>query len=183
MEALRRHPSAQQQAEIYYNLGTLWQSLGDDFESKSAFEQSVAADPQHLYAWVRLGLLAEREHDFKLAHEIYQKCLEIETSGGYTSNLGKRHLAHLAILEDKSDEARVLLQEALQHDPNDAQAMLLLAKIYLAGGDDPAIAELLARKSLNIQNRAEAWAVLAQALSNQGQEELASQAYAKAESA
>ncbi|MBQ7738284.1 MAG: tetratricopeptide repeat protein [Desulfovibrionaceae bacterium] len=179
LEALRRNPSSQQQAEIYYNLGTLWQSLGDEKESQKAFEQSVQADPLHLYAWIRLGLLAEHDGDFVRAREIYGKCQEIEASG-YSSNLAVRHLANLAILEDRSDEARVLLQEALQRDPNDAQAMLLLAKIYLAGGDDPAIAELLARKSLNVQEKAEAWQVLASALRSQGQTELASQAEAKA---
>ncbi|MBQ7585429.1 MAG: tetratricopeptide repeat protein, partial [Desulfovibrionaceae bacterium] len=178
-EALKHHQGLAKPAEIYYNLGTLWQSLGDAKESLAAFEKCVQLDPKHLYAWIRLGQYWENQGDWQKAKEIYLKGDQLEEEGSYASNLAKRHLAEIYWHEQEGDEARVLLQKALQHNPHDARAMLLLAQIYLEGGEDPSIAEMLARKSLNLQNSQEAWKILALALKSMGEEEKANAAQAK----
>ena len=77
-------------------------------------------------------------------------------------------------------EARELLHEALVRNPQDAASMLMLANIYLDSNEDPAMAELLARKSAGLHDRPEAWQALARALRKLGREEEARVAEAKA---
>lgn len=77
-------------------------------------------------------------------------------------------------------EARELLHEALLRNPHDAAAMLLLAKLYLDGNEDPAMAELLARKSAGLHEQSEAWQTLARALRALNREEEARLAEARA---
>ena len=80
----------------------------------------------------------------------------------------------------KGSEARELLHEALVRNPQDAASMLMLANIYLDSNEDPAMAELLARKSAGLHDRPEAWQALARALRKLGREEEARVAEAKA---
>ena len=77
-------------------------------------------------------------------------------------------------------EARELLHDTLLRNPFDAAAMLLLARLYLDGDEDPAMAELLARKSVGLRDTPEGWQVLARALRALGREEEASLAEAHA---
>lgn len=58
--------------------------------------------------------------------------------------------------------------------------MLLLAKLYLDGNEDPAMAELLARKSAGLHEQSEAWQTLARALRALNREEEARLAEARA---
>lgn len=80
----------------------------------------------------------------------------------------------------RGGEARELLHEALVRNPQDAASMLLLANIYLDSNEDPAMAELLARKSAGLHDKPEAWETLARALRKLGREEEARVAEAKA---
>ena len=110
----------------------------------------------------------EQRGELAQAQTIYSEGAQVEARLN-AGSLAKRHLAQLALSQGQEDAARICLQEALQQNPYDAWAMLNLAKIYLAGGEDPALAEMLARKSLNLQDQAEAWEVLACALKDMGQ--------------
>ena len=58
--------------------------------------------------------------------------------------------------------------------------MLLLARLYLDGDEDPAMAVLLARMSGGLRDSPEGWQVLARALRALGREEDASLAAAPA---
>ena len=113
------------------------------------------------------------------AKRCYEKSAALEEAQGY-GNLACRHLAGIAARQRKSDEARELLQDALRRSPNDAAAMLLLAKLYLDGNEDPAMAEFLARKSVGLHNRPDAWQTLARALRALGREDEACLADARA---
>ena len=179
LEALKRKADLEQRAEILYNLGTLCQSLGEIPEAYAYLQQCVELDSGHLYAWIRLGQLCEHEGKTNEAKRMYENGAAVEEREGYASSSAKRHLAQVALQQNHVDEARTILQNVLQHNPQDAAAMLLLAKIYLDGGEDPSIAEMLARKSVRLEPKPEAWQVLAQALRLLGKEEAASYADAK----
>ncbi|MBQ7617756.1 MAG: tetratricopeptide repeat protein, partial [Desulfovibrio sp.] len=179
LEALKRATEPAQISQILYNLGTVCQSLGDQEQAMDYFKRCVENDTKHLYARLRLGQLYEQLGKRDLARRMYEEGAEIE-EGAYSSNFARLHLARIAAKQEDSSEARTILQDALQHNPNDAAALLMLAKIYLEGGEDPEIAESLARKSLSLQERPEGWQVLALALRSQGQEERATQAEARA---
>ncbi len=180
LEALKRRPDAERTAQICYNLGTLCQNAGDSRGARRYFRQCVKSSPGHLFAWIRLGRLCEQGRHRADARRCYETAAAIEEKEGDVSNLARRHLAALAAHQRKGDEAREILQGVLRRDPGDAAALLLLARLYLAGGEDPSLAEMLARKSVTLHDRPDAWQTLADALRALGREEDACRAEARA---
>lgn len=179
LEGLRRRPDAAHAGQICYNLGTVCQNLGERRAAARYYHLCLKHDASHIYAWIRLGQLREQVGRRTEAKRFYEKAAAIEEAQGH-GNLARRHLAGVAARLRKSDEARELLQDALRRSPNDAAAMLLLAKLYLDGNEDPAMAEFLARKSVGLHNRPDAWQTLARALRALGREDEACLADARA---
>lgn len=169
-EGLRHKPDPVRAGQISYNMGTVFQNLGERRSASHYYHQCLKHDPEHVFAWIRLGQMREQVGRRSEAKFFYEKAAAIEDAKGL-GNLAKRHLAGIAARQRKGDEARELLQEILRRDPNDAATMLLLAKIYLDGNEDPAMAEFLARKSVGLHDRPDAWQTLARALRALGRED------------
>jgi predicted Zn-dependent protease len=92
-----------------------------------------------------------------------------------------RHMARLSVKRKDPEAAREYLHQALVHDPKDAFSLSLMARLYLDGGEDPAIAEAMARQSVALRpERTEFWGVLARALAAQGRDEEAKEALSRA---
>lgn len=186
LEALRRCQDTAQTAQTRYNLGTVCQHLGERRAAARYYRQCLAAVPDHLYAHLRLGQLCEESGRRAEARRHYEEATRIEdarqaagTSPGSPS-VARRYLARVAVRQRRGGEARELLHEALLRDPEDASSMLLMAKLYLDGNEDPSVAELLARKSVRLRDTAEGWCVLARALRAQNRENEARLAEARA---
>ena len=180
MEARRRGPDTALAEQIYYNLGTVCQGLGEKRAAAQYYRQCVKISPEHLFAHIRLGQLCEQGGRRAEARRFYEKAAALEDARPNGPSLARRHLARVAVRQRKGGEARELLHEALVRNPQDAASMLLLSNIYLDSNEDPAMAELLARKSVGLHDRPEAWQALARALRKLGREEEARVAEAKA---
>lgn len=153
------------EAMTLYNMGYSCQCLGERADAKRYYEECLAIDGAHMYALVRLGQLAENDGDFAAARGWYGKAGE--APGG--RSVTRRHLAGLSLKEDKKDEAREHLHEALSLDPQNAVALQMLAEIYLDGGEDAEVAESLARQSVALSPvRKAGWLVLSRALERSG---------------
>lgn len=175
-EALRRCADSGQTAQTRYNLGTVCLQLGERRAAARSFRQCLEADPDHLFAHLRLGQICEDGGRRNEARRYYEQAAALEDrlrEAGQDSgpSLARRALARVAARQRRGGEARELLHEALLRDPHDAASMLLMAKLYLDGNEDPGVAELLARKSVRLQDTAEGWQVLARALRAQNREE------------
>ncbi len=167
-------------AATLYNLGTVCQSLGETRSATRHFKECIQEDSTHYFAHIRLGQLAEQAQKYGQAKQYYTLSASLEKKGGQTGT-AHRHLARIALLQEKTAEAREFLQETLLHNPQDAVALCMLAKIYLEGGEDPAMAEILARKSVGLRPEyAAAWRILGQSLRALGQEDDALNAEDKA---
>ena len=174
-------------AAALYNLGTVCQNLGEKRAAARHFRQCLLARPDHYFARLRLGQLAEeggrsaqaRTHYTEAAHLEEQCTPQQRQQEGVSPGLALRHLARLALRSRKAREARELLHEALLRNPQDAAAMSMLAQLCLDGGEDPGMAEMLARKSLNLRpGHAPTGKLLARALRALGREEEAATAEA-----
>lgn len=173
-EALRRTPD---DAALAYNLGAVCLNLGDLDAAGGHFDACLRGEPEHLYAMVRLGQLAEQRGDMHNARAFYLQAGGL--SGG--SGLPFRHLARMVLREGHTAAAREHLHQALQRNPRDAVALQLMAGLYLDGGEDPQLAESLARHSVALSpERKSAWLVLARALERQNRHEEARQAHLRA---
>ena len=180
LEALRHKPDESTATQINYNLGNVCQSLGERRAAARYYRQCVKAAPDHLFAHIRLGQLCEQSGRRAEARRYYELAATIEDAAPGRPGVARRHLARVAARQRKGGEARELLHEALLRNPQDAASMLLLANIYLDGNEDPAMAELLARKSAGLHDRPEAWQTLARALRTLDREDEARLAEARA---
>ena len=155
-----------------YNLGWACQMLGNREKAREAYERCLELEPDNVFSLVRLGVLAEQDLGLEEAEKYYIKAAELK--GG--DSLTMRHLARIPYAREDVNKAREYLHLALNANHNDAHAMNLLAKLYLESGEDPQIAEVLARQSSALKpGRAEFWETLAKTLDVQGKEEEAKQ--------
>jgi len=161
-----------------YNLGCVRRRLGENAAARNAFQKCLRANPEHVYSLLRLGRMAEEAKRYAAALNYYKRACK--APGGPALTL--RHLARLAFKRHRLDEAREYLHQALVHDPKDAFSLHLMARLYLEEGEDPAIAEAMARQSVALRpDRQEFWKELARALSVQGKTDEAGEALARAE--
>ncbi len=169
-------------AATLYNLGTVCQNLGENRAAAKHFKDCIESNSSHYFAHIRLGQLAEQAGKLGQARQYYAQgvALEKQEQQGSTSapqkkahaGIAYRHLAKVSLQQGKHAEARELLHETLLHNPQDAVALCLLAEIYLQGGEDPSMAEMLARKSVGLRPEyALAWRVLGQSLRALGRED------------
>ncbi len=191
-EALRLNPD---DLMAIYNLGNLLQAGGDPqdwSEAEKLYLRCLELNPGHIYAMLRLGQVAERAKGPEEAKGWYLRAASFnrettrrndpEVENGRIEALIKRKLARLALKEGKEQDARELLHEALLNDPQDAAALQLLAQLYLEAGEDPQVAESLARQSVALRPDLKAgWLSLARALKASGKPDDASKALIKAE--
>lgn len=160
-----------------YNLGWANHRLGDLKKAEQAYRQCLKADPDHVYSLMRLGSIEENAKHLKKATNLYKKAASLP--GGERMVL--RPLARVSYKLGDIEETREYLHLALNADHNDHQAMYMLAKLYLDQGEDPQIAEVLARQSSALSPGKDAyWEVLVEALEAQGKAEEAAKVAARA---
>ncbi len=160
-------------AASLYNLGTVCQSLTEERAAIRHFKECIKVDNTHYFAHIRLGQLAEKDNKFTLARKYYNLAVELERNSEQTkTGIAFRSLAGIALKQENDTEARELLHETLLVNPQDALALNMLAKIYLTAGEDPAMSEILARKSVNLRPKyVSAWEILAKSLRLLGRED------------
>lgn len=173
---LNRLPQARQEFEevikrspkdvmATYNLGCICRKLGEVGLARKYFNKTLKLSPSHVYSLIRLGQLAEHGGRYAQAKKYYLQAASTE-EGQILTN---RALAELALRRGAYDEAREYLHQALAQNSNDAGAMHLLARLYLDLGEDPEIAEVLARQSVALHpNRKLYWLELIRALESRG---------------
>lgn len=155
-----------------YNHGCACLKDGDPDAARHSFEAVLAIQPDHVYALARLGLMAEEAGDLDTARALHER-VQVLPEG---DRLAARYLARLAFRRGELDLAREYLHQAVTANPQDAQSFHLLATIYLEHGDDPEIAESLARQSVHLKSDVPAfWEVLISALDRQGKHDEAAQ--------
>jgi len=147
-----------------YNYGTTCLRLGDPKTAEGAFKRCLKLDPGHVYSLVRLGQIAESQGKRAKARTFYGKAAALP--GG--AAVACRHLARLALADGRADDARELLHAALGHNPQDAQSLHLMARLYLDGGQDPEIAASLAGQAAALKPRKAHWELYATALDAAG---------------
>jgi diguanylate cyclase (GGDEF)-like protein len=149
----------------HYNLGWACQRLGETGLARAAYERCLELDPSHSFSLLRLGSLVENAGDLDRAEELYTRALA--APGGQDAAL--RPLARVALAKGQVDKAREHLHLAISANYNDAFALHMLAKLYLDAGEDPQIAEVLAKQSAALMpERQEFWDTLVKALTLQG---------------
>ncbi|MDE3200305.1 MAG: VCBS repeat-containing protein [Acidobacteriota bacterium] len=113
-------------AEAYYNLGTLYLRTNQLVQAQQFLEQTVKAKPDYPEAWNNLGMLAAQQGQFQEALKNFQKALELRPKFVIA-------LVNLGNLYRRAHEyslAENCLRKALTIQPDDAEANYSIGMLY-----------------------------------------------------
>ncbi|MGE4232591.1 MAG: tetratricopeptide repeat protein [Bacteriovoracia bacterium] len=129
VEDLRRAVSLNPKNGMAHNhLGLAYFGLQRKDLAKQEFEKAVEINPSDSDAYINLGTMATDEKNHKLAKHYYQKALD-----NLEYRMRHRALTNLAqvyITENNLDEAKRLLFQSLQHNPDYCLSHFLLGSVY-----------------------------------------------------
>jgi tetratricopeptide (TPR) repeat protein len=114
------------EAEAYYNLGTLYLRQNSLLEAKQYLEQTVKLRPDHPEAWNNLGMVAAQQGDNQEAIRCFQQSLSLRP--GYATAL--LNLGNLYRRQGDLDRAENYLQQAVTGEPKNAEVNYGLGMLY-----------------------------------------------------
>lgn len=118
---------------IHFELAEMLNTLGTDEgrqEAESEYRAALAANPLDEQSECRLGEIAFRAGDFKVASDDYERALKLRPADP-EANIG---LAKVLMSLNEPQKAEPLLQRAIQLDPTSAVAHFRLSTIYRQTG-------------------------------------------------
>ncbi len=121
------HP---EDADAYYNLGTLSLRRKEYAQAREALQQTVKLRPEYPEAWNNLGMLAGQSGQTQDAIRNFQRCLDLRPN--YTIalvNLGNLYRTLRAF--DKAEDA---LNRAMQIEPRNAEVNYSMGMLYAQQG-------------------------------------------------
>lgn len=180
-ETLACEPDDEMKAKVCYNLGTLCQQAGENTEASFWYRKCLNSFQKHVFAWLRMGQLNEKRGRKGSARRYYLCAANLSDVESEVFGIAHRYLARLDVAEAQEKKARSTLHKLLVQNPRDISSLNALAEMYLKENGDPAISEMLLRKSLQIKDTAEAWQLLAKSLTLLGKLPEAKKAAKRAE--
>jgi tetratricopeptide (TPR) repeat protein len=130
-----------------YNHGCLSLKMEQLEAAEENLQRCLELQPEQHFCLIRLGQIRERKGDFQGARDYYQRANNTPQGPRYAY----KHLARLDHLHEDLRTARDNLQKAVQANPWDAEALHLMARIYLEAGEDPELVESLAKRSYSLR--------------------------------
>jgi Flp pilus assembly protein TadD/peroxiredoxin len=157
-------------AEAYYNLGTLNLRRNDFKGARSYLEQTLKLKPNYPEAWNNLGMIAAQEGRPEEAVKSFQQSLLLRP--GYGTAL--LNLGNIYRRQRSFEKAEEFLDQAAAIQPDDPEVNYSLGMLYAQQGQTPRAAEYLQRA---VELRPD----YAEALNNLGVLFVHGQDYARAE--
>ena len=117
-------------ADAYYNLGTLRLSQNDSAQARLYIEQALRLKPDYPEAWNNLGMIAAQSGDSDEAIRDFQKSLAQRPK--YVTAL--LNLGNLYRRERAFDDAQNCFEQAIQIQPDDAEANYSFGMLYAQQG-------------------------------------------------
>ena len=117
-------------ASAFWRLGVALHRSGAHEAAAAALRQATELQPRLPDAHYRLGLLLEQQGDRREASSRYRQVL----SGGPNPRLRRLAEARALLTEGKDEEAEAKLEQIVKIDPNDPDALALLAALRMEAG-------------------------------------------------
>jgi Flp pilus assembly protein TadD/peroxiredoxin len=113
-------------ADAYYNLGTLYLRRNAPEQAKENLQQSVKLRPNYPEAWNNLGMLAAQQGNHEEAIRNFQQSLQLRPT--YSTAL--LNLGNVYRRQGNFAEAETLLQRALENEPANPEINYSLGMLY-----------------------------------------------------
>jgi tetratricopeptide (TPR) repeat protein len=136
-----------QNAEAYYNLGTLYLRKTDFPQAQRYLEQTVKLRPEYPEAWNNLGMIAAQQNQLDDAVRNFKQSLAQRPD--YVTAL--LNLGNMERRQGNIPEASRLLNRAAQLEPENAEANYSLGMLYARQNDLAQATELL-QKSVALRS-------------------------------
>jgi Flp pilus assembly protein TadD len=133
-------------AEAYYNLGTLYLRTNDIAQARHFLEQTLKVKPDYAEAWNNLGMIAAQQGEFESAIQNFQHALTLRP--GFVIALV--NLGNLYRRARQYDAAERLLTQALAAQPDDPEVNYSLGMLY-AQRDRADLAEKYLRAAIALR--------------------------------
>lgn len=130
--AIEMEPS---NATAHYFLARLLYTDNRFDESIEESRKAVAINPSFVRAYENMGLCYEGRYQRDEAEKWYRKAIELQSSSESKSEWPMLDLAILLMHEERYEEARPLLDQALHINPNNTQALVQMATWLETKGD------------------------------------------------
>lgn len=134
-EAIQAYQQALQAKPDYsralLDLGVAYARSGRSDEALATYRRTLELNPRSVAAWYNLGLAQRQKNDVAGAEESFRKARELDAEHVPSG----RKLAQLLAARGAHDEARVILDDVLDTEPNDVEARLAHADELNRAGD------------------------------------------------
>jgi len=128
-------------AEAYYNLGTLYLRRNSPVDAQNYLQQALKLRPNYPEAWNNLGMLAAQQGRGNQAIENFKKSVSLRPNYAVALvNLGNVYRRQKSF-----SEAEKALSQALEIEPNDPDANYSLGMLYAQQGQVPRAEQYLQR--------------------------------------
>jgi len=131
-EAIRLDPNY---AFVHYYLSRLLYTRNHFNESIQESNAAIALTPNLVRAYENLGLCYEAMQQINEAKKWYLEAIKRQASGGRQTEWPSLDLATMLIRNDRVEEARPYLLEALKLNPNNSKSHLQMAIVLEKAGD------------------------------------------------
>ena len=125
----------------WYNLGVLYDGLGQDSAAAAALERTIALEPTAARALARLALFYRQQERLAEAMQLIRRAIALEPSTPSHRLL----LADLATELEDFDEAAAQYRQVLAQTPHDIRAQFQLGLVYARQKNYPLAIEALRR--------------------------------------
>jgi len=133
-------------ADAFYNLGTLYLRRNSPEEAKRNLEQALQLRPNYAEAWNNLGMLAAQQGKNDEAIRSFQRSLELRPS--YST--AQLNLGNLYRRQGDFAQAETFLKQAYDSEPGEPEANYSLGMLY-ARKNEPGLAEQYLRAALKLR--------------------------------
>ncbi|MFQ5718773.1 MAG: tetratricopeptide repeat protein [Acidobacteriota bacterium] len=135
-------------ATLLFNLGLAQSRSGDEGAAERSYRQALAINPALDSAWNNLGLLLERSGSHTDALAALRQAVDYAPSGARFR--AQTNLARLLLDDDRTEEARGLVDDAMRSAPSALAPRLLAASIAARGAGGEAEARRLYARTLRL---------------------------------
>lgn len=161
--------------EAHYHLGNHYVELGHSQKAEECFQTILGLDPKHVSALHAMGLIHLQNSNYKQAEAFFQRCLE------HKADFPKVLISFGDLYQHIHQPKKALewYHKFCEQEKVTIPVLLKQAKCYLALGNMTACEELCQTVIQKNENHAMANALLGQCYQQQGQYDLAHQAFEK----
>jgi len=139
-------------AEAFYNLGTLFLRKNDLAQAQKFLTQTVVLKPDYPEAWNNLGMIAAQQNDATTAIQNFRRSLELRPD--YVTAI--LNLGNVFRRQGNLSEAETLLNKAVQFEPENPEANYSLGMLFARQNDNVRAESLLQKAVSQRPNYAEA---------------------------